>query len=228
MTDINIPIIIGAAAIDSINPCAFGVLIFLLSYLASSLKSKNKILSHGLIYIFGVFITYLIAGSILLPVIRSIAKASVTAYFIIAILIVLAGLLEIKDFFWYGKWFSLSIFPSEAKRITHYVKNISASPLTAFFLGVFVALVELPCTGAAYLAVLTIMSLSGLTVSNLTLLILYNLIFVFPLILILFAFTRGISAKQFQLWGKKYKKWMRLAIGIVLLLLGFWMIFIVL
>ncbi len=227
MTDINIPLIIGAAAVDSINPCAFGVLIFLLSYLAGSLKNKKKILFHGLIYILGVFITYLIAGSILLPIIRSVAGLSVWVYFGIAVFIILAGLLEIKDFFWYGKGFSLSIFPSEAKRIKKYVKSISASPLTAFFLGIFVAIVELPCTGAAYLAVLTIMSLSGLNLSNLTLLVLYNLIFVFPLVVILFAFTRGISAKQFRIWENKYKKWMRLAIGSILLLLGVWMIFIV-
>ena len=52
-----IPILIGAAVIDSINPCAFGVLIFLLAYLVKTSKSKNKLLIHGLVYIFAVALT---------------------------------------------------------------------------------------------------------------------------------------------------------------------------
>ena len=65
MADVNLPLIIGASAIDSINPCAFGVLIFLLAYLGQKFKDKKLIFKNGMIYIFGVFITYLIAGVLL-------------------------------------------------------------------------------------------------------------------------------------------------------------------
>ena len=108
------------------------------------------------------------------------------------------------------------------------MKKVSDNAFTAFLLGIFVALVELPCTGAAYLAVLTLMSLSGLNISNFTLLILYNLIFIFPLILILLAFARGMAAKKMEVWRNKYKKWMRLGMGLVLLLMGIWMLYLVL
>ncbi len=225
MADINLPIIIGAAAVDSINPCAFGVLIFLLAYLA---ETGKRMLLNGITYIVGVFVTYFIAGVLLLPVIRKIAQASVWVYLIIGTIIILAGLLEIKDFFWYGRWFSLSIFPSEVQRIKAYVKKVSNKLSTAFFLGVFVAIVELPCTGAAYLAVLTLMSLSGLNISNFTLLVLYNIIFVLPLVIILLLANRGMSAHQFEEWRERNKRWMRLAIGLVLVGLGVWMMAIVL
>lgn len=220
MADINIFFLIGAALVDSINPCAFGVLIFLLAYLAKTEQRAGKMLRNGMIYIAAVFITYLAAGLILLPVIRKLGAFSMVSYYVLAAIIAIAGLIEIKDFFWYGKGFSLSIFPSEAERIKRYVKRVGEAWETAFSLGVFVALVELPCTGFAYLAVLGLMSLSGYTLSNWTLLILYNIIFVFPLILILLGVYRGMSTDTFHRWHQKHKRWMRLATGLVLLALA--------
>lgn len=224
MAEVNLPIIVGAALIDGINPCAFGVLIFMLAYLAKT-AHKSHMLFNGLVYIFFVFLTYLVAGLVLLPIIRSLAGFSVMSYYVIAAIIALAGLLEIKDFFWYGKGFSLSIFPSEAERIKTYVKSVGDSPLTAAFLGVFVALVELPCTGAVYLAVLALMSLAGVTMNNVVLLVIYNLIFVLPLVVILIFVVRGIHWSKFERWRNKHKGLMRLAIGLLLLALSGWMIY---
>jgi len=101
-----------------------------------------------------VFITYFVAGLILLPIIQKLGKFSVVSYYVLAGIIAFAGLLEIKDFFWYGKGWSLAIMPSESQRIKKYVKHVGKSGWAAFLMGVFVALVELPCTGVAYLAVL--------------------------------------------------------------------------
>ena len=228
MSDINLPIIIGASLIDGINPCAFGVLIFLLAYLAKTTKKKSKMLVNGFVYIFAVFLTYLFAGLLLLPIIQSLGSFSVYSYVVLAVIVVIAGLLEIKDYFWYGKGFSLSIFPSEAERIKKYVSSVSGNPLTAFALGVFVALVELPCTGAVYLAVLALMSFTGITVSNILFLVIYNVIFVIPLVVILLLVYRQSSTVKFEKWRQKHKALMRLATGLVLLALGLWMIFTIL
>lgn len=229
MAAISLPLIIGAGLIDGINPCAFGVLIFLLAYLAKTAKgNKGKMILHGLTYILAVFLTYLLAGLLLLPVIRQFGQVSVILYIVLATIIIIAGLLEIKDYFWYGKWFSLSIFPKEAERIKKYGKKISGKIYVAFFLGVFVALVELPCTGAVYLAVLSLMTLSGLTISNFIFLLIYNFLFVFPLIIILFLVANGMSTNKFNEWRKKNRALMRLFIGILLIGLGSWMLFLVL
>ncbi len=218
MSEISLPIIIGAALIDGINPCAFGVLIFMLAYLAKT--SKTKMLVNGLIYILFVFLTYLVCGLILLPVIRQLAGFSVVSYYIIAGVVGFAGLLEIKDYFWYGRGFSLTIFPSEAERIKKYVKRVGKSA----FLGTFVALVELPCTGAVYLAVLALMSLSGVTVSNISFLVIYNLVFVLPLAIILFMVYRGIHWKKFENWRQRHRDLMRLFTGVLLIVLAIWMV----
>lgn len=224
LAGVSWPILVGAAVVDSINPCAFGVLIFLLAYLTKVFKNPNKMLLHGIVYIIGVFVTYLVAGLLLLPIIRQLTGFSTWAYWIIAGIIIIAGLLEIKDYFFYGKWFSLQIAPKDADRIKMYIKKISDKLSTAFALGVFVALVELPCTGAVYLAVLTLMSFSGLSLNHITMLVLYNIIFVLPLIAILIAMYRGIGDKKMHAWREKHKGLMRLVTGIVLIAMGIWMI----
>lgn len=219
-----IPILIGAAVIDSINPCAFGVLIFLLAYLTKAAKKKYMLLTHGLAYIFAVFLTYLFAGILLLPLISSLGNVSNTVYIVIGILVMLAGLLELKDFLWYGRGPSLTLLPGASERIKLYVKHISGNIATAFGLGVFVALVELPCTGAVYLAILSAMALVGISGTSITFLVLYNVIFVLPLIVILLAFYKGAHAEKLEELRLKHRHLMRLAIGGMLLLLGGWMI----
>jgi cytochrome c biogenesis protein CcdA len=226
VSSINWPVIIGAGIIDSINPCAFGVLIFLLAYLNKVFpKHPGKMVMHGVVYTLGVFVTYLAAGLILLPIIQSVSRAwSVLVYEIIGVLIILAGLIEIKDFFWYGKGFSLAIFPSEAERIKIQVQRVGKKLVTAFTLGIFVALVELPCTGAVYLAVLALMSLSGFTTDNLLFLVAYNIIFVLPLLIIIALMYYGTTAEDFHAWKEKHKGLMRLLAGLLLIALGAWMI----
>ena len=223
-TSLTIPILVGAAIIDSINPCAFGVLIFLLAYLFRTFHARRLVLLHGLTYISGVFITYLIAGLLLLPVINQLGRVSAGAYIGIGIILIIFGLLEIKDFFFYGKGLSLGIVPSASRRIEMVVRHITGKLSTSFFLGVFVALVELPCTGAVYLGVLALVSLAGLTANNFLLLVLYNLLFVHPLVVILFLIHRGGQTEKFEIWREKYRGYMRLAIGLLLIGLGGWMI----
>lgn len=222
--ELNLPLLIGAAVIDSINPCAFGVLIFLLSYLLSVFKDTRRVLLHGFVYILAVFLTYLAAGLVLLPVLRELGMISTVAYLMIGALVILFGLLQIKDAFWYGRGPTLAILPAAARRIEFYVKRVSQKLSTAFGLGVFVALVELPCTGAVYLAVLSLMSLAGVSLRYAWLLVLYNFLFVLPLIVILLLVAKGKAAHTIEEWRLRHRADMRLLTGLTLIGLGIWMI----
>ncbi len=223
MTEITLPLIIGAAIVDSINPCAFGVLIFLLAFLMHRTGDKKRILIDGMIYILAVFITYLSAGLLLLPLLRELGRYTVWMYYFLASIVMVGGLFEIKDFFWYGKGFSLSILPDNAERIKLYISRVSEKKMTSFTLGMFVALVELPCTGAVYVAVLTLMTLKGVTVTDIWYLLFYNVIFVLPLAIIVYACYKGVKTHRFEAWRQKHKGLMRLITGIVLIGLGLWM-----
>ena len=222
--DLTWPVIITTALIDSINPCAIGVLILLVSTLIVMNNQRNKMLSVGIIYILAVYITYFLAGIGLLLFIQKLNIAQPLSIFVGALVIIL-GLIEIKDFFWYGQGISLSIAPRYVKYIEKRAKNLTT--WGAIVLGAFVAAVELPCTGGPYLAITTWIAQSNvIPVKALIYLLVYNFIFVLPLIIILFLVYFGIKIQKIKKWKQDYRKWMRLFIGLVLVALGILLILI--
>ena len=229
--ELTLPIIIVAAVVDSINPCVFGVLIFLIAFMTRMFKSPKKMLIFGLLYSIVVYITYLLLGFGILKVAIGTGFAT-TFYWIAALIAIAAGLFEIKDYFWYGKGFSLQIIPGGGERIKYYTSKIEKLErgntalliLTTALLGVFVVLVELPCTGAPYLAVLGLLS-KGAFAEAVPLLLLYNFIFIIPLFVIIGVTYFGTSSEKLEAWRTQHRGLMRLGIGLFLMLLGFYMIY---
>lgn len=218
-----IPTVLVTAAADSVNPCAIGVLVLLIATLMGLSKNRFKMLAVGSIYISAVFFTYLAAGFGLLTVVQKLNISHIISW-IVGILVIILGLIEIKDFFWYGKGISLQIPAKRAKQIQHYIKNVSVPG--AIFLGMFVAAVELPCTGGPYLAMIIALEQIGLNWQVFWLLVLYNFIFVLPLIIILIGVFFGVKTETVQAWKNSKKKWMRLVIGLVMIALGILLIMI--
>jgi len=214
------------AVIDSINPCAIGVLILLVSTLLAA-KKRNKMLKIGLIYIAAIYLTYFSAGIGLTAFLANIPQ-SVAEYISIVVgtIIVGAGIIEIKDFFWYGKGFSLMIPAKRAKQIYERMKNVTNLSVPAvIMLGVFVAAVELPCTGGPYLAITLLLSQS-FNLTAVWLLVIYNIIFVMPLIVILFMVMAGKNVARIKEWKQASRTYIRLITGVILVLLG-WMLILI-
>lgn len=228
MIDVHLPtlgLVIGSAAIDSINPCAIGVLILMISVILGEGKnSVGKMLFYGFLYIFAIFITYLLAGLGLLYFLGSV-PLFVTEYLSIAVgvLVILFGLVEIKDFFWYGRGFSLGIPLVFTNKIHELSQNISVPGV--MITGAFVAGVELPCTGAPYLAIIAILS-TNFNLFAFLLLILYNIIFVLPLVVILLLVAGGTKLPAVKAWKQETRGVMRLMIGLLLIGLGWLLILI--
>jgi cytochrome c biogenesis protein CcdA len=217
-------LVLGSAAIDSINPCAIGVLILMISVMMSGKKSLGRMLLLGGLYILAIFVTYLLAGLGILYFLASI-PLFVTEYLSIVVgsLVILFGLIEIKDFFWYGRGFSLAIPVVFAKKIHVMAKNISVPGV--ILTGAFVAGVELPCTGAPYLAIITILS-TNFNFTAFMLLVLYNVVFVLPLIVILLMVAFGVKLNVVKAWKQESRGLMRLAVGLLLVALGWLLIMI--
>lgn len=217
-------IVVTTGLIDSINPCAIGVLILLLSTLLIMKQSKKKMLLFGLTYIGAVFITYILAGLGLTVFFHQIPLV-VASYISIGVasILTLAGLVEVKDFMWYGRGFSLSISPNMAKKINEMATRLTLP--TLLLLGAFVAAVELPCTGGPYLAIILLLS-QHFDITAFGLLILYNFIFVLPLIVILGIFLIGARITAIKMWKHKYRTHMRLFTGLLLIGLSWLLILI--
>lgn len=215
--------ILVTAVIDSINPCAIGVLILLLSTLVV-MNRKSEILRIGALYVGAVFITYFLYGLGLIAFLAAIPI--VWAEYIsiaVGIIVVIAGFLEIKDYFWYGQGFSLAIPSKYVEKIKERMKKLSVG--TVVFLGIFVSSVELPCTGGPYLAITLLLS-QNFNLSALLLLIVYNIVFVLPLVIIVLLVLLGTKIQNIQNWKQMNKGFMRLLTGLLLVGLGWLLILI--
>ncbi len=202
-----------AALIDSINPCAFGVLIFLMASLLR-MGSARRALRAGLIYSFVVFLVYFLVGLGLYSVIDSFSSSSSFYYFYLGVagLIFILGLFQLKDVFWYGKGFTLRISPKVKPIIEKFMSN--GSLFSIIILGIIVSFFELPCTGEIYLGILTMMSLHK--VFGVGYLLVYNFIFVLPLLVLTYLIYRGTSTEKLQGWTVSNRHYMKLISGLLL------------
>jgi cytochrome c biogenesis protein CcdA len=217
--DLTLAIVLGAAVIDSINPCAIGVILFLSSALLRVSSKKDLLLKLGGIYITTVYVVYTLSGLGLIwfqYALISKGFAEVVGI-IVGGLVIVIGLIEIKEFFWYGKWISLEMTPRHKEKLTKMAENFSFVGIMA--IGGFVAVVELPCTGGPYLAITALLAKSFDKQAFIYLLI-YNFIFVLPLLVILLMIYFGASTLRLKEWRLGKRKWMNLATGLLLISLG--------
>lgn len=219
---LTVPTVVIAALADSINPCAFSVMVFLLLSLLA-IGAKKRMLKVGFIYITTVYVVYLAAGLGLLAVFQSVSFISKYILYAAATLAIIAGLINIKDFFFYGKGFSLAIPESKRHLLDKYIKH--ASIPASIILGFLVALFELPCTGGFYLAILALLARETTFWSGFAYLAFYNLVFVAPLFIILLIVYKGVSPQKLEEWRLAKRTWMRLAMGLILVGLGLALIF---
>ena len=215
-TTLTIPLVIFCAGIDSINPCALTVLIILLLSIIA-LQSRRQVLMVGITYIAAVFLFYFISGIGVLSFVHVSGISSLIALGAAIIAIVL-GVVNIIEAAVKKEGFILAIPESKKPVIERYI--MTATLPAAFVLGVLVGIFELPCTGGIYLTILSLMS-STLTLSEgIPYLLLYNFIFILPLILILLAVVLGIPPERVNAWRLENRRKLRFAIGVAMILVG--------
>lgn len=213
---LTLPMVVVAALADSINPCAISVMVFLLIFL-TGLGDRRRVVKVGAAYIATVYIVYFLAGLGALTFLHSTAMTRYV-YYAAAGLSIAIGLVNIKDYFFFGKGPTVAIPESRKPTIKRYVEK--ASVPAAIVLGFAVSLFELPCTGGIYLAILSLLSNKMTTAAGVPYLALYNAIFVLPLVVILVIFLKGVTAERANAWRLEKRRTLKLVLGLVMLLLG--------
>lgn len=223
-TELTLPVVLIAAAIDSINPCAIGVLLFLATVMLKVSSQRGALLRLGTVYITTVYVVYTLSGLGLIWFQYELIRRGFAEIVGVTVggLAVALGLIEIKDFFWYGTGISLEIPPRYKEKITEMAQTISMPGM--IMIGGFVALVELPCTGGPYLAITAILAKS-FDMQAFLYLLLYNGIFVLPLLVILVMIYYGATTLRMKKWRETKRKWMNLASGLLMIVLGVFLIF---
>jgi cytochrome c biogenesis protein CcdA len=221
---VTIPALLGAAAVDAINPCAFAVLIILLTTVLSAGKeNKKKALISGLVFSAAVYISYFLMG---LGLYSAVQVTGVTHifYIIVSLLALVIGLFNIKDYFWYGKWFIMEVPRAWRPRMKILLKSVTSVP-GAFFVGIVVSLFLLPCSSGPYIVIIGLLSKAATRASAIPLLLLYNLIFILPMVIITLAIYFGLTTtEKAEQWRQRELKVLHLIAGIIILLLGIGML----
>ncbi len=220
--ELTFPAVISAAFVDSINPCEFAVLIILLTTILAS-GNRKRALMAGLAFSLSIFTSYFLMG---LGLYSAIQASGITRlfYLIVGILAIFVGLFNLKDYFWYGKWFVMEVPLSWRPRMKMLIKSVT-SPLGAFLVGFVVSLFLLPCTSGPYIVILGLLAHTTTKATAIGWLMLYNIIFVLPMIIITLLVSFGITTtEEAEEWRQRKLKILHLITGIIVLLLGIGML----
>jgi len=237
--------IIGAGLIDGINPCAFTVIVFFMSFLALQGYRRRDLVIIGVSFVFAVFMTYVLIGLNLFEFLYRLKNF----WLVMKIFNVLVGLLSftlgflaLYDFYKYrktGETEGLALgLPQAVKNRIHKVigmhyrvdKNSQkAAPrksmfrliLSALVTGFLVSILEAVCTGQVYLPTITfVLKTTSIKGQALAYLLLYNLMFVVPLFIIFILALTGVTSDKFAKFLKKHFLTVKLLMAILFFGLG--------
>lgn len=225
---ISLPVLtVIIASLDAFNPCAFFVLLFLLSLLAHQ-RNRQRMLTVGGIFIVTSGLMYFAFMAAWLKVFQLLGALPWITLSAGGVAMVV-GIINIKDFFAFEKGVTLSI-PESAKpdlyhraRIVLQSSNLTAMLGATVFLAVTANLYELLCTAGfpmVFTRILTLNEPSGTT--RYAYLALYNLIYVVPLALIVLAFVGTLSSHKLT---EREGRLLKLMSGVMMLELGIVMTF---
>ena len=214
---LTIPLVIAAALVDGINPCAFAVLIFLMLSLMS-LDSRRRMLMVGAVFISAVFLFYFFSGLGLFTVIQ-FAGISRFISVVAAVIALAAGIITILSVVRGEQGPALLSIPESKKGIIDQYIRKGSLP-AAFIVGILVGMFELPCTGGIYLAILALLSNQMTIMAGIPYLLVYNFFFILPLIIILGIFAYGLPVERLDQWRTGSRRGIRLVMGFVMILLG--------
>lgn len=215
-------VLMPAALADSINPCAFAILFIILSSIVSQSGSKKKALYSGLAFTLSIFVSYYLMG---VGLYKAFTFSNQFFYLQLgaAVLAILIGLWNLKDYFWYGKFFSMEMPETLKVASRKWLKKIT-SPSGAFFIWILISLFLLPCTGGPYLTILTYLASesSSIQLAGYLYLLIYNLIFITPFLIITFIVYFWIKdVAELKEYREFYTREIHLIVWI--LMLGLWL-----
>ena len=244
----TLPAIIAVGLVDGINPCAITVIVFFMSFLAAQEYRKRDKAVIGLVFIFSVYLTYCLIG---MGIFESLYKLqgfwllSRIINITIGIISIIFGFHALCDFIQYRRTGSTDgLRLSLSRRIenwTHKVigcfrlKTRSDSPVSkkpiiglvvsALVAGFLVSILEAVCVAKIYLpTIVFVLKTTSIKLRALTYLLLYNLLFIMPLLIIFSFAIAGTTSEQFSKVLRGHLGLVKILMSVVFLGLGIFLI----
>ncbi len=227
LDDVGLPVFtLVVGLLDGFNPCSMWVLILMISLLAP-LNDRPRMLAIAGTFVLVQGIAYLVflAAWLNLFLLIGLSRSS---QLVIAAIAIIAGLINMKDFWAFGKWFSLSI-PEKAKpgiytrmRAILHTHNLLGAIIGTIVLGLLVQVVEFMCTSgfpALFTRILTLRQLDPWSYYG------YLLLYIVPYMLDdLIVLGIGVVTLSRHRLQEREGRWLKLISGLVMVALGIYLI----
>lgn len=228
--------VVGAGLLDGVNPCAFATMIFLISYLSFNNREGKQLLFTGAAFTSGVFLTYLGVGFGFLKFLASLPFLHVIGkwiYGLTAILCLALAWGSIQDYCRAreGRLQDMSLkLPDNLRELSKKLirKGTSARRfvLSTFVIGLGVSLVELACTGQVYLpTIIYVLGMPGLRARATLALLLYNLMFIVPLIGVFLLAYFGTTSEELIDLLNQHAPTVKIGMTVLFVALAGWLLY---
>ncbi len=214
-----LPLFVTTALISGVNPCVFSVLIFLMSTLTGA-SSRNRMVSLGVTYIATVFIIFFLSALAIVQFVRIIgAQNLLLTKMGIGVVLLIIGIVSVKDFFWYNRWFSFKIPSFTKNRLSSFAKT--GSFIGVIMLGFVATVAAIPCTlgpftyfSTTYLNVLPPIQNNAYTA-------IFSFFFIIPMVLVFLAIVGvKLGTDRAEKWRVDSARYMKLISGLLLVAFG--------
>ena len=225
-----------AGLVDGLNPCAFATLIFFVSYLTISGRKNREVIIVGISFTLGVFIAYLVIGLGFYKVLDLLGNIlNVVARWVYGFTALLCIALAVFSFMDVAKArkgklkdMSLNLPEGLRKRINSVIRkgrDTNRYVIGAFATGLVISLLELACTGQVYLpTIIFVSSMPELRLRAIFYLIIYNLLFILPLVVVFILAYFGTSSKELTRFLQKHAATVKIGLGLLFFALGTWLL----
>ncbi len=227
--------VVFAGLVDGLNPCAFATLAFFVSYLTLSGRRGREVLAVGAAFTLGVFLAYLLVGLGFYKVLDLLGDLLTTlghwVYGLTAALCAVLAGLSFLDFLKARRGdigdMALNLPHTLRLRINAVIRRgrrSRAFVTGAFVTGIVVSFLELACTGQVYLpTIIFVVSRPEMRVRGLFFLVLYNLLFILPLVVVFVLVYYGTGSKQLVKFLEQRAAAVKLGMAFLFTALALWL-----
>ncbi len=225
-----------AAFFDGFNPCAFATVVLLVSMMATAGRTRREVLTIGLAFVVGVYVSYFLIGLCLYGVLNRLSAfhlASDLVYYLAFGLCVAFGGLSLRDA-WVVRGGAdpkemVLRLPERLKTRMQLLMSRGVRARGALFGAVLltagvVSLIESLCTGQVYFPVIAGMVRDAATRGQgLALLGWYNLVFVLPLVVVLALALFGVGSSRMADFSRRHLVMAKLGLAAAFVVMALWM-----
>lgn len=212
-----LPIVLATGLLDGLNPCAFAVLLFFVSFLFAVRAPRMEVLRMGSIYAYAVFLIYFLIGLGLLRAIVISEDPHLIARIAAAAVIALGGFTLLRLAF--PRLPVLTAMPAVAwPKIRERILRGSLPSSTVA--GILVGLCTFPCSGGVYVAILGLLAANTTFLEGLALLYAYNAMYILPLFVVLLAVSNRRVALAAAGWERSHANRLKAAMAAAMVAMG--------